>query len=364
MRPARCNWRVAGLVGVHANEGQSAHFSGLERCGSIWACPCCAAVIRNHRAVEIQAGADRWVQRGGSVLMMTPTLRHRRSDGLRESLGLLQRAYTRLMNSRGWKALMKRHGYAGQIRAVESPWGTENGWHPHAHTLLFMGQMTDDEIAAVEREAFDLWQLALTKEGGRSVLRGRGLVVTRGAAAYVAKVQEHDGPEWLAGSELARGDLKRGRGKSFMPFELLDLQGEAARALWLEYVEVTRGRQAMIWSRGLRDLLGVDALTDDEVIEQTEAAALVFLLDGPEYDGIRNDPEALVSVLEEAEAMVSGGDADDGRESGGLEPRGSAGAPEGSGVVALGAGAHGAERRAPAPGPRHRLTGDLGRPEG
>lgn len=298
-------------MGVHAEAGGSAYFSGVETCGSIWACPVCSPIIRARRADEIQRGADRWVSEGGAVIMGTFTLRHRREDGLRDSLGLLQRAYTRLMNSRGWKALMKRHGYAGQIRAIESPWGHRNGWHPHTHTLFMLDALDDAALEQIEREAFDLWEAALLKEGGRTIARDHGVRISRGAAAYVAKVQEHedDGRQWLAGSELARGDLKSGRDRSLMPFELLDLDGETARALWLEYVSVTKGRRAILWSRGLRERLGVEDLTDEEIVEEEsspDVAPLVYLLDGAEYDALREDPEALVAVLERAEALANG----------------------------------------------------------
>jgi hypothetical protein len=124
-------------------------------------------------------------------------------------------------------------------------------------------------------------------------------------------VQDRDGG-WLAGAELARHDLKRGRAGSVMPFELLDRDDARSRALWVEYVEVTRGRRAIFWSKGLRALLGLDVeRTDDEVMADTEASDLLLVLDGPDYDGLRDDPRALVAVLEDAEAIARGGESDD-----------------------------------------------------
>lgn len=253
----------------------------------------------------MQEGADRWVASGGSTLMVSLTIRHKRSDGLRESLDLLQRAYARLTSTGSWVRLLRGLGYVGQTRAVESPWGAVNGWHPHTHALLFFEGLVDDAaLAAFEREAFRLWEAAVLREGGRPVLAGRGLRVTRGAAGYVAKVQES---RWGAGSELVRVDLKRGRGGSVLPFELLDLESDLARSLWVEYVRVTHGRRALVWSRGMRGRLGLDAeISDDEVIDQAESADLVYLLDGPEYDRVRDVPGALVDHLERAEAMVRG----------------------------------------------------------
>lgn len=367
-RPARCRWRVAGRVGVHAEQGRSAHFSGLERCASIWACPVCSAVIRAHRAAEIQQGADRWCSDGGSTLMFTVTLRHRLEDGLKQSLDLLQGAYRRMTGSRPWRALLARHGYVGQIRALEMPWGSLNGWHPHAHVLAFFeGEISDEQIATLEREAFALWESAVLREGGRSLIEARGLKVSRGAAAYIAKVQEHE-QKWLAGAELARFDVKRGRSGSLTPFELLDGPDLWRRALWVEYVTVTKGRRAIFWSKGLRDLVGVgDEVEDGAVIAETETAALVFLLKGELYDLMRDDPGALVETLEMAE-MVAGGGPDgiietETGDTGGLETRGRPGQAHPS------AGGPRAPVPQGAPAPRTRATGappwmrDLGRPE-
>lgn len=239
--------------------------------------------------------------------MVTFTLRHRLEDDLRSSLDVLQRAYRRLTGLKAWRRLVGGLGYVGQIRALEMPWGALNGWHPHCHALLFVaGALSEDAVLEFERAAFELWEAAVMAEGGRPLLVGRGLRVTRGAAGYVAKVQEHDGSGWLAGSELARFDLKRGRGSSLLPFELLDRDGEMYRALWLEYVAVTKGRRAIFWSKGLRELLCLDAeLSDDEVIDQTETSDLVFVIDGEVYDEMRDVPKELVVALETAEGMVS-----------------------------------------------------------
>ena len=65
-RPARCRWRVSEEVNLHHTEGSPAHWSGLERCGSVSACPVCSAVVRGRRAIEIQTAYakkayDSWV---------------------------------------------------------------------------------------------------------------------------------------------------------------------------------------------------------------------------------------------------------------------------------------------------------------
>lgn len=288
------------MVGVHHGQDRPAHWSGLERCASIWACPVCSAVIRNERAREIQEAADRWTACGGSVVMVTATMRHGRHDALAETLDVVLAGWSRMLRQRGWKALLARYGVVGYVRSVEVTYGWLNGWHPHVHALLFVRALEDSEVEAVERDVFDLWGRIVVKATGRTILRQHGVKVSRATSAeYVAKVQEHD----RAGAEMARQDLKRGRGLSVMPFELLDSEGASSRKLWAEYVAATHGRRAITWSRDLRTLLGLDVeRTDEEVMAETETDELVMLLDGGTYDRMRDDPARLCAVLEDVEA--------------------------------------------------------------
>ena len=294
---ARCRWRVAAEVGVHHAEGSPAHWSGIERCASIWACPVCSAVIRNERAEEIQHAADTWTARGGSVVMATFTTRHKAGDALAENLGIALAGWRTMLRQRGWKSLTERLGVGGYVRALEVTWSWVNGWHPHVHALLLVeGVPSVEELAQLEAELFELWGRIVVKLGGRTLVRGVGVKVSRAtSASYVAKVQEHD----RAGLEMARLDLKSGRQGSLMPFELLDAPQHRDR--WLEYVDATWNRRAITWSKGLKALVGLEDRTDEEVIADTEGADLVALIPGAEYDRMRSDPLALVEVLEAVE---------------------------------------------------------------
>ena len=48
-------------------QGDVAHYAGLPACGSVWACPVCAAKILDTRAAEIASAAAGWDQAGNSV---------------------------------------------------------------------------------------------------------------------------------------------------------------------------------------------------------------------------------------------------------------------------------------------------------
>lgn len=66
---------------------------------------------------------------------------------------------------------------------------------------------------------------------------------------------------------------KNGKGRS--PRELVRLAGEGdrqARELWLEFFSATSGkrRRQLVWSRGLKALVGIDEVTDEELAEGAE----------------------------------------------------------------------------------------------
>lgn len=126
---------------------------------------------------------------------------------------------------------------------------------------------------------------------------------------YLAKVQDEGKSKtekWDASAELARADVKRGRGDNFVPFELLDADHPMPlpqrRRLWVEYQAATKARRAMTWSRGLKDRYEVGDKSDDEIIEETESAPVQWLANGTAYDRLRrSDPVLLAVVLDAAE---------------------------------------------------------------
>lgn len=374
MRPARCRWRVAEFVGVHhdGDADKGAHWSGIERCASIHACPVCAAVIRAERAREIQAAVENWQAAGGSITFVTLTMAHTQEDALattldaslegwrqviqgrwwageseKEFLARAKRWETRLANlparRRGealttyenrlvereekmrakqpvWRPGMReRYEVAGVIRVSETTYG-RNGWHPHLHQLWFTEKpLTEEQLKAVEAELFPRWRDAVVSLGGGIPSELRGIDIRQAdkdgkvVAQYLSKVQEkplEDRQKQEIGKEVARADFKTGRNGSYMPFELLDAAGWEdpdavgwARHRWVEYVEATHGRQAITWSRGLRELCQVEEeKTDEQILEDAEQAAELFLIPGEVYDRFRTQPDVLAVILETVEA--------------------------------------------------------------
>ncbi|MEX5272256.1 hypothetical protein, partial [Kocuria sabuli] len=72
---------------------------------------------------------------------------------------------------------------------------------------------------------------------------------------------------------------------------------------WVEYVEATKGRRAITWSRGLRDRLNLgEERTDEQVIEDAEQDTARVLIPAKSYDRAKNRPAVLAHWLDLAEA--------------------------------------------------------------
>ena len=313
-KPSRRAWcghaRRFGSVSLKVVEGEHgphAHFSGVQHCGSVWACPVCAPVIRRERAKEVEEGIRRHVGRGGGVAMVTFTLRHVRADSLRGLLDVLARAYGSMTRSRAFKKWRAERGLVGFIAALEITYG-KNGWHPHRHVLmLFDRAVSHVDEAELREELFAMWEHAVGNVGGGTLSADAFDVraVTRGeeeVASYITKTEK--GIEGI-GKEISLADVKTGRAEgSVNPFQLLDVDTTEAEGLWNEYVDATKGRSAIRWSRGLRDALGMGReRTDEEIADELDARGeVVALVDRELFErSVARDHVRACLVLEAAE---------------------------------------------------------------
>lgn len=322
LRPARCGWASGSHVGIHRGE-HGARYSGVQTCASIWSCPTCSPVIRSRRSAEVQQAAGWHVaENQGYFLFATFTLRHKKKDPLERSMTALTGAFTRVIRGAPWKRFAKRHGILHMIKSVEVTFSYDNGWHAHLHVLFFTeavqnghlleearAWLTDRWIQMVMREAPEMKPSRLYGVDLRMVQDGSVV------AEYITKLQEHDEARdtlrqrrGKIGLEMTRIDLKRGHKASLVPFDLLDLDGlndkerEKARVRWLEYVEVTRGRRATTWSRGLKEAAGIDELSDEELVDAEQAEVeedrAVVMITARNWRYIMNRPDVVARLLE------------------------------------------------------------------
>jgi hypothetical protein len=169
--------------------------------------------------------------------------------------------------------ISKTYAIMGAVRASEVTHGA-NGWHPHYHVLLFLSRpLTDLQLQHMEAEIRALWERSAAKQN--LGMNRAGLVVrasSRAASGYVAK--------WGVEEEMTKSHMKSGRAGSRSPWGLLRSYADgdtAASYLWREYASVFKGRRQLVWSAGLRALLGLEDERSDSAIAADKPADAVHL---------------------------------------------------------------------------------------
>lgn len=293
----------AELVNVWGSEN-SARFTGVNTCGSVWTCPICAPIVQEGRRAEISLGMSGWLKEGGFVLMMTLTHPHEADLPLAEQLAKRKKAEQTFNNGATFKRFKTKCERAGHIRSLECTWGIDHGWHPHTHVLLFVKTnplegMSADELAdprlyrGIIGEMRDAWINAcinakLAKEGNRSDMEGVAFQIQGGekAAEYVAKFGRDE--RWGFSSELTATHAKTGRAADvfgemhFTPFQMIawaeaeeDQNNKALlKARFREYAECFTGKRAITWTPGLKDRLKIKEMDDQQILDAHESTPL------------------------------------------------------------------------------------------
>lgn len=263
-RVAKCGRQALGPMVDIRNGKFGAHFAGLVTCGSIWACPVCAAKIAETRRHEVAETIAAHIAAGGSVRMATFTVPHSRLQTARELRQLVSKTYTKIFTGAPWKRNKARVDLAGMVRSLEVTHGS-NGWHPHIHALFFIpAGVAESAVEAFGDFLFDRWSRNVEKAGyglcNRSVWRFEQTQETEKAGDYLVK--------WGADRELTQGHMKTAKGGGRSPWQILEgVRGgrKVDIMLFREYAAAFKGARFLTWSRGLREYYGLrEPLTDDD----------------------------------------------------------------------------------------------------
>lgn len=276
-------------------DGSRARLGKIKTCGSVWACPVCAAKVAEQRRRELTHAMVQHVEAGGHAYLLTFTFPHYVGQGLDELMEPFMKARQSFQNCRAWKAVMERANRLGGITSLEVTYGATNGWHPHLHMLVFcdagaFGEGEPDEAGRLTSAAIEHlrgeWVRLLEKRGlvdgsnrqwaGQYALDVRG---GKGAAEYIAK-WGHD-EAWGMSSELTSSHAKVGKRDTwgakdhYTPFQLLELaRGGDGHAIcaFREFVKAFDGKRMLTWSPGLKAHFGVAEMDDDEAAAEQELA--------------------------------------------------------------------------------------------
>lgn len=329
MRVAHCIWTATGAFVDLLRRGQDARFGGVQTCGSWSSCPVCSARIAEVRRQELRL-LEEWAgspRHGVRMVLMTLTARHRR-----RSLCVMMERLTRARNlMQGRKAYqrLRKHHLIGTVTVREVTHGDRNGWHPHYHILLLVRADSDEDALALVEPFRSVW-LSCLRKAGLTGIADRAFDIRSGDAvsAYLSKHGRDESDKasaaiaragWGMAEEMTQSRAKRGRGTpdapSRSPMQILrDAAGgdDAAGLLWQEYCRVMFRKPQMIWSDGLKALIGLGDVDDEEAAEGEEYTDDVdenlHRFDLPEWklwrrwrglilSAARRGPEAVVELL-------------------------------------------------------------------
>jgi hypothetical protein len=299
----------ADTIKIRLNQNPSesrASFSGLQTCGSIWACPVCASREAAEKG-EFILKALQWAKRANKkAFMLTLTARHHVRMTLEELETKFKAAWETFTAHRSWKKLKKELGIEHWIAAIEAPYG-ENGWHYHKHVLLFadFDMMKESETQA---DFVSLWIRCLEIHG-LEALPERAAKITTGAAvgnSYLTKcgitVTESNG---RLEYEMTGSQNKESKNQ----WELLEMSyygNTHAGDLFIEFVSHMTGKKFLTTSHGLGDLVALEELAagDEASSEDSESSSGDEMQDfaeiSPYWWDIVRDTRSMSDVLKVA----------------------------------------------------------------
>lgn len=285
MRVAHCIWTATGQLVDLIKRGADARFGGVQTCGSWSACPVCSARIAEVRRHELRL-LEEWAgSQGLRLVMMTLTARHRRR-ALRSMVDKLAKARDRMHGRKIYQRL-RAGPIVGTVAVREVTHGDTHGWHPHYHVLFLVQADTDEEAIALLEPLRAQWLDCLRKEGLTGTAdRAFHLQSGDAVSAYLSKHGRDEGDRaraeekragWGISEEMTQSRFKRGRGKgeyqSRSAVQILrdaSAGDPASETLWQEYCRVMYRRPQMVWSDGLKDLIGLREIEDEEAAEGEE----------------------------------------------------------------------------------------------
>ena len=293
-----CEWsRRYGVEKVEVwrnaapDRGAWSRYVGLQTCGAVWTCPVCSNRRAWRRREDLQRLVDYADRNGLTLVMQTLTSRHDLKTDLAAQRAMMRDAKSRMVALSAFKNGLGKH-LVGSVTATEVTHGEQTGWHLHYHyiTLLDLLHLPLDErdayAAALGEAAWPAWRHAAGKAGLYAVRDAYSVEVGAAVARYPGNTDKIE-RQWTLADEATRGAVKAGAGRH--PFELLrlscDENDSRARALFVEYAAAMKGAAALMWSRGLADLVGVGADDDAEGDERPDAAEVMREKAGDLDDG-------------------------------------------------------------------------------
>lgn len=279
----------------------TASFGGLQTCGSVWACPVCAARIAVEKGQEILKALEWAKQENLAPVMIALTARHHAGMQLAWFKDLFKGAWEMFSSGRRWRFFKKKYGIKHHIVNREVTRG-DCGWHYHMHLLLFLdfGELKAAAADSLQKDLEAFWIECLEKHGLEGIPEIALLVSSHGNVGknYLTKIgitiNEKDGKLEY---EMTSSDTKKGR--SIWDIARHSYYGdEEASRLYLEFVEAMQDTNFITFSHGLSDLLENIELPEKESPADSEKTDFAEI--SPYWWSIVRRAGAMGKILEQA----------------------------------------------------------------
>jgi len=235
-------------VSINQNAEGVCHVGSVRRCGSVWACPVCGSKILRERAGEIKKAVEHFGN--APKWMVTLTARHSTKTELASFIKAFREARRRLAQSKPFRKFRKEA--AGYVTSAEITWSPRNGWHWHVHELWFDAPKPD--FAAAWQRALGVFGLSCVEEIGYDVRESWD------ASEYLAKTGiDPEERTWDTGKEMSTASKGKG---------IWDLAAARHYNLVREHYHATRGMRRITWSKGLKALVAVNEVADEDMLEE------------------------------------------------------------------------------------------------
>lgn len=165
-----CGWAREDSLTLTVREAANGNVTAkygkaVQRCGNKFCLLGCAEYKAKKRTERLQRQLDVAHSNGMTVLMLTLTQKHKRTDRLTEQLAANRAAWDAVTTGSSWMRDRKNAGIAGVVWANEDTRG-ESGWHPHKHALLFMkADVQPGELYELRTRILERWVNGLEKHG-------------------------------------------------------------------------------------------------------------------------------------------------------------------------------------------------------
>lgn len=249
--------------------GNRIYISGLTTCGNPHLCPVCSRKIINRRRYELTHGLNQAWSMGKSLVLETFSLPHRLGDPLKGQLDALQACWSAASSAKAGSKTKSKYGVYGYYKVLEIKYSHLTGWNVHLHILWILNSpLPESDLAEFGAAMFHRWAGKAVKLGFQTPnADGHDIRPVKQTEADFLRVGSYILKDSISGSTK-----RQSQNDSLTMNDLLNERLNATNFqyvnAWKEYEKATYRRNRTQWSQGLKGKLGINELSDKQIIDE------------------------------------------------------------------------------------------------